>query len=660
MRFLLVAPRYCPPGFAWPFPLGLGYISASLKQAGYDVHCRSLSFYDGQTEDLIAQAIAEVEPDVFGTGGISPMYPEIQATLAAAKAIKPEMITVAGGGMLTSRPEKVMSLTDTDIGVIGEGEHTIVELAEALSHGGDLSTVEGVIYPDGNGGFNRTAPRPAFKDLDSLPWVDYEGFDLASLLELQNIVDEPFFNYRDDPRVLPMILSRSCPFSCTFCYHPNGKIYRERSLDDFFAEFETRRAQYDINLLNIADELFSMKKRRILEFCEGIAPYNIPWTTQLHVRVIDKEVIAAMKKSGCILNSYGLESANEKILVSMKKKATIEQIENALELTEQHNICIQGNFIFGDPAETLETANDTMDWWSRNRKYKVNLSIMQSYPGAENYDMAMAEGKFADSSETLTQGYFNITGLDDQTIGEINEKVLAFRHSLVVPGKILRFEREENKKPQPFRGAYFRIEWGCPHCSYVNDFRNVLTGAPHHRNCITLTCRKCLKRSEVENLTKKPIRHPDAERMFEEYEELKTQGRSEEALLRLQEIVRTPQKGEHPPDAVIVATLEYAKVLNRAGKNRDACSLMARIIPSRAFDPLYTMTYAHFLLAEGAYSAGKLFAQATQRLTEGKNQKIFKVAQRLEAFAEQMQDIQPGPTFFLGHSNQSTASKQST
>jgi len=272
----------------------------------------------------------------------------------------------------------------------------------------------------------------------------------------------------------------------------------------------------------------------------------------------------------------------------------------------------------------------------------------------------MAEGKFTDSNETLTQGYFNITGLDDQTIGEINEKVLAFRHSLVVPGKILKFEREEDKNPHPFRGAYFRIQWGCPHCDHVNDFRNVLTGAPHHRHCITLTCRKCLKRSEIENLTKKPIRHPEAERMFAEYEELKTEGQSEKALLRLQEIVRLPQKGEHPPDAVITATFEYAKVLNRAGKNRDASSLMARIIPSRAFDPIYTLTYAHFLLAEGAYSAGKLFAQATQRLAEGKNQQIFNVAQELEAFARQMQDDQPSPTFFLGRNQQSTAPKHST
>lgn len=646
MKFLLVAPRYCPPGFSWPFPLGLGYISASLKRAGYEVHCRNLSHCDGSTEDLVAQAIAEVDPDVFGTGGISPMYPKIQETLAAAKAAKPEMTTITGGGMLTSRPEKVMSLVPADIGVIGEGEHTVVELADALKGGRDIGSVEGLIYPDGKGGYTRTTPRPTFKDLDSLPWVDYEGFELSTLLDLQNVSDEPFFNFQDDPRVLSMILSRSCPFSCTFCYHPNGKIYRERSLDDFFAEFEKRRAEYDINLLSIADELFSMKKRRILEFCEGIAPYNIAWTTQLHVRVIDEEVITAMKKAGCILNSYGLESANEKILISMKKKATVEQIENALDLTERNNICIQGNFIFGDPAETLETANDTMDWWSRNRKYKINLSILQSYPGAEVYDKALNEKKLIDADDTLTQGYCNITGLDEETITAINEKVVAFRNSLVVPADILRFEKEENKEPQRFRGNYFRIEWACPHCGETNDFRNVLMGSPNHFQCFTFTCRSCLRRSEVENMTRRPPRHPEAEKRLIEYEKLKTEGRVAEAIQCLQNISMTPKKQEDQPEAVLKASLEYAIILHKAGKTQKASALLAKTIVFKAFDPVYTLAYTQLLLAEGAYSAANLYAEATQHLTKNRNNSIFTIAQQLGDHATRMQAQQPGPTFF--------------
>ncbi len=139
--------------------------------------------------------------------------------------------------------------------------------------------------------------------------------------------------------------------------------------------------RYQPNILSIYDELFAYKKDRAVEFCERIKAYDIPWAVQLHVSVVDAELIERMADSGCKEVSYGLESANEHVLSSMKKKATRTQIANALEITYERKLGIQGNFIFGDAAETLATASDTLHWWAAHRHYGIALSFLKVYPG---------------------------------------------------------------------------------------------------------------------------------------------------------------------------------------------------------------------------------------------------------------------------------------
>jgi len=85
-----------------------------------------------------------------------------------------------------------------------------------------ISDIDGLIYADVSGKIIRTAQRKAITDLDSLPWPDYEGFDIEKQLEAMLPTDENYLHMHDKPRMLPMISSRSCPFTCSFCFHPLG------------------------------------------------------------------------------------------------------------------------------------------------------------------------------------------------------------------------------------------------------------------------------------------------------------------------------------------------------------------------------------------------------------------------------------------------------
>lgn len=94
------------------------------------------------------------------------------------------MTTIVGGGLVTAEPDVAMrALKYADYGVIGEGEITVCELADALEHGASPDGVDGLIFKR-DGQYVITAPREEIADIDSIPWPDYEGFELDKYLEL--------------------------------------------------------------------------------------------------------------------------------------------------------------------------------------------------------------------------------------------------------------------------------------------------------------------------------------------------------------------------------------------------------------------------------------------------------------------------------------------
>lgn len=160
MKVLIVAPRYIDVlGDFYQFPLGLGYISAVLKQHDHDVFCLNSNKSDAPISQLVHQTVRSFSPDICATGAISPYLPQIQKIFRAARAAKPEIFNVAGGGLLSSDPEAALRLIDVDAGVIGEGEETILDLCQNLTDHGDLSQVRGIVFSH-NGVVQRTPNRP--------------------------------------------------------------------------------------------------------------------------------------------------------------------------------------------------------------------------------------------------------------------------------------------------------------------------------------------------------------------------------------------------------------------------------------------------------------------------------------------------------------------
>ena len=418
MKILLVVPRYVRfQGEQYSFPLGLGYIAAALKGAGHTVRGLNLNHDYRPSSDVIAEAIADFDPDACGTGTLSPLYPQANQIFTAARAAKPDIINIAGGGMISSGPEIAARVLDFDFGVIGEGEESTVELADALNHGRDPRQVPGLVLRDRQGATTLTAPRDPIRAIDDLPWPDYEAFGIREWFALVR------------ERAIQMIASRSCPLSCSFCFHPSGRTYRVRNLDRFFKEFDHLNRAYGVTTLSLNDELFALNTDRIREFCTRIKPYGVQWNLALHVHSVDAETLEMMRDSGCSLISYGVESVNADVLKSMRKNATRADIERTLRMTHEKNIEVQGNLIFGDCAETIETVNDSLHWWGENRDLQINLIMLKVYPGSRIFEDAVADGRIADGVAQLIEPGRNFSKLDDASHAALLNRIMEFNET---------------------------------------------------------------------------------------------------------------------------------------------------------------------------------------------------------------------------------------
>jgi len=445
LNFLLVMPRLVQNvGDGYSFPLGITYISASMKKAGFKVFTLNLNHHEGDVLEVLKKEIKKNKIDVVATGGLSFQYATVREVVEAAKKINRKIITIVGGGIITSDSEPAMeALKYVNIGVFGEGERTIVELATALEKDGKLEKIDGLVYKKGNK-YQKNSPRSEIMELDSLPWPDYEGFELDKYLKVSPSVSG--INRRN---TIFMIASRSCPFNCTFCFHTVGQKYRQRSLDGFFGELDYLVKNYKIDFICLADELFSVDPERVKEFCRRIVKYKLNWWAQFRVDHIVKnpELLPIIKKAGCEVMSFGLESGDNRVLASMRKNITIEQAGKALKLVYDAGITPEGAFIFGDIEENWETATNTLKWWKEHAEYKINLNLITVFPGTYLYKYACEKGLIKDRVKFLKDGcpQVNVSKLTDIQISKIVKEIVEAPMTLTktlldVKGEVIDYE----------------------------------------------------------------------------------------------------------------------------------------------------------------------------------------------------------------------------
>lgn len=493
MRYLVVAQpieqykqkeKYC-------MPLGIAYVNGALRAAELDVDGINMMFVDGDPFNELYKKIKKGHFDVLLCGGLSAEYPMLKKVFDIAKAANPSIITIGGGGGYSASPIIFSEITGVDYAVIGEGEITDVELALALENNTDVRQVEGIVYKDKDG-YHQTKPRLPIHDLDKIPFPSYDGLAMEEYLSHQQV--DGWYNYftyySDNPRMMPMLMSRSCPYMCSFCFHPIGRGYRARGLDNFFTELELWIEKYNINGIALVDECFSMDPNTVIEFSRRIKPYHIAWACQMRAEIYNNEMMTAMKESGCIGACFGIESMSQSVLDNMRKHLKQSTIENALMVSYECGVGASGNLIFGAETESFDTVWESLTWDREHiRKYKhqpINaFTYIQTYPGSRYYTNAIKRGLIKDEAEFIKNGQWvlNITSLTDRDYGIIGDVSRLLQHETRDPGKLLDISEQNDGR--------LTITFMCPHCGSVHTYHNLSRRHLKEHRIRNLGCRTC-------------------------------------------------------------------------------------------------------------------------------------------------------------------------
>jgi radical SAM superfamily enzyme YgiQ (UPF0313 family) len=382
MKALIIVPRYANrPVDYYNLPMGMLYLATAIRKQA-DVSILNLNeILQQDVEHIIKRRVKNV--DIVFTGGLSVHFMQIKDILRMVRTYSKAKIVV-GGGLVTSQPE-IMSglLKNVDVFIYGESDQLDIPNNCHFSQILIMNTVH--------------------KDILDITFPAYDLFNMDLYLALQRPSDSHYRAIINYPREAAIIASRGCPYNCTFCFHPTGNTYRQRSLNSVFIEIEMLKEDYNINILSVYDECFAISKSRLTEFCERIKKLKLYWSCQLRVDGIDENDMKMLADSGCYIISFGIESASDVILRNYKKNITVKQINNALEWSKKAGIVVQGNIILGAEEETLDTVEESMKWWAEHKEFNLSVGPVIPYPGTEMYKRAVEKG-LIDSKIFLEQG----------------------------------------------------------------------------------------------------------------------------------------------------------------------------------------------------------------------------------------------------------------
>jgi radical SAM superfamily enzyme YgiQ (UPF0313 family) len=388
------------------FPIGLGYIATAIKNAGFVFDLLDIDAHR-YTDEQIESLIRKKKYDVVCMGCVVTGYKIVKTLASVVKKHHPHSKIIVGNSVATSIVGTLLTKTNADIAVLGEGDETIVDLLKALSGSKPVDEVKGICFIK-DGKLTYTGARPVIKDISSLPFIDHSLFATEIYIESsRNRVNEPLPIPRNEIRPLHVSTARGCIAKCTFCYHNfQGTPFRFRSAESIIAEIKYLIKTYSLNYIFFWDDLTFASKKSVLEFSQKVIDEEMRffWIANCMANLFQEDgdifILKKAKEAGCVGLVYALESADPAILRDMNKNITVEQFSRQSSLIKRLGIPIWTSVVFGYPRETPETIKRTFDVCIENEVFP-STGYLQPYPGSKIYDYAVKNGFIPNEEEYL-------------------------------------------------------------------------------------------------------------------------------------------------------------------------------------------------------------------------------------------------------------------
>ena len=391
--FLRFDPKQWQLGQPYP-PLGTLYAAALMRENNYEVALFDTMFKSDPEE--VAAAITESKPDFFviyddGFNYLTKMCLTNMrgAAFSMCKLAKAEgCIVIVSSSDATDRYQEYLQ-EGADFVVIGEAEHTLLELTGHIDKGNsDFSAINGLAYMR-DGKIIKTPGRPVLKDLDSLPLPAWDLVDMETYRQSW-VKSAGHFS-------LNMSTTRGCPFKCNWCAKPiYGNRYNSRSPENVIKEIKLLKQRYSIDHIWFCDDIFGLKPGWVKEFAGIVENENLKFRFKIQSRadlLVNEENVKALARAGCENVWIGAESGSQKILDAMDKGINVEQIQQATLLMKEAGIKPSFFIQFGYPGELKEDIDLTIAMINELLPFEIGISVSYPLPGTLFYEKVKAELK---------------------------------------------------------------------------------------------------------------------------------------------------------------------------------------------------------------------------------------------------------------------------
>jgi radical SAM superfamily enzyme YgiQ (UPF0313 family) len=421
LRPPLLVPTWSDSGPITP-PIGPAYLASSLRAAGHRVQIVDgigenpfqVTTLFGETvlaiglrSEEIAERV-EADTDLIGVSCMfSQDWPEIRRLIGLVRRRRPGIPIIAGGEHVTAVREFTLETTpEIDACVLGEGEETLVEIADAIDRGKKLDSVAGMLVRNGDG-FRFTEPRGRIRQVDEIPTPAWD------LVPIRTYLDHGLGYGVHRGRSMPMLATRGCPYQCTFCSNPEMWTTRWYPRDPaaVLDEIESYHREYDATNFDFYDLTAIVKREWILDFTRMILERGLGVTWQLpsgtRSEAIDEEVSRRLYASGCRNMSYAPESGSPAVLKRIKKVVKLDRLEASIRGAVRSGLNVKLNIIMGFPDETREELRATIRFLARMAfagVHDMSISLFSPYPGSEIYRDLRRQGKIPELSDDFFLG----------------------------------------------------------------------------------------------------------------------------------------------------------------------------------------------------------------------------------------------------------------
>jgi radical SAM superfamily enzyme YgiQ (UPF0313 family) len=407
-------------------PLGMMSMAAVLERSGIDVEIIDCYATPMPLAELVEKIIRR-GADCLGISTTTSSFNEGYRVAAAVKEKAPQVFTLFGGAHACTIGAPLLDLFPAiDCLVIGEGENTMLELAQAGFKG--IGEIPGVAYRGADGKGVLSGVRELIKDLDDLPFPAYR-----KLPHFPRSYNLPLFSYPTAPNT-SIISSRGCPYSCSYCDRSVfSRGFRFNSPEYIVEHVAMLNRDFGIRHVSFYDDLFTFDRRRVAEFCDIKERKGVKVTYNCIARLehVDPELLELLKRSGCWQVNFGIESGDPEIVKQHRKFLGLDEVGRKLRMVKEAGMRVKGLFMVGLPGEGEAAIRRTIEYALSLPLDEVNVTKFTPFPGAPIYNTIREQGEFNENWDLMNCLNFVFVphGMTRQQLEDLyNEFIRRFYH----------------------------------------------------------------------------------------------------------------------------------------------------------------------------------------------------------------------------------------